>query len=159
MACEVPWLHLGVATTRPKTGDLRCSPAYGAGVDVMVLLKMFGNLLMLDSNVHRAVFPFAWVHYDLGAIMAQDVLVDQDEVDPVFKLLLEHVMDHGKFWAFWRLGAVCVHIRILEELIRVLEELVCVFSGCFNRITYFSITCYSHISQLVKWYHGNQRTT
>lgn len=95
MACEVPWFHVGVATTRPKTGDLLCSPACCRCVNAMVLLKMFGNLLVLDSNVHRAVFPFAWVHYDLGAIMAQDVLVDQDGVDPV--LLLEHIMHHGKF--------------------------------------------------------------
>lgn len=105
MACEIPWFHVGVATTRPKTGDLLCSPACGTSIDVMVLLKVFGDLLMLNRDVHRAVFPFAWVHYDLGAIMAQDVLVDQDGVDPV--LLLEHVVDHGKFWQ-----AVCVHIRI-----------------------------------------------
>lgn len=58
MTCEVPWFHIG-ATARPKTGDLLRSPARGAGIDVMVVLQMFGNLLVLDSNMHRAVFPFA----------------------------------------------------------------------------------------------------
>lgn len=95
MTCEVPWFHVGVATVRPKTGDLLGIPARGAGVDVVVLLQMFGHLLVLDSNMPRAVFPFAWVHHDLGIMVTQDFLVNQDGVHPV--LLMKHVLDHQKF--------------------------------------------------------------
>lgn len=93
MTCKVPRFHVSVATTGPKTGDLRRALARSAGVDIMILPEMFGDLLVLDGNVHPAVAPVTWVHSDLGVMLAQDIPVNQDGIHPV--MLLEHIIDHG----------------------------------------------------------------
>jgi hypothetical protein len=92
MASEVPRFHTGIRTTRPKTGYLLRVFARSAGVDSMILLEMLGDLLVIDSNVHRAALPMTWVHYDLAVMIAQGILVNQDGVRPV--MLKEHIVDH-----------------------------------------------------------------
>ncbi|KAG1818009.1 uncharacterized protein BJ212DRAFT_1298872 [Suillus subaureus] len=94
MTWEVSWFHAGIKTTRPKTGDLLRVFARSAGVDTMILLEMFGDLLVLDTNVHRATIPVTWVHYNLVVMVAQGFLINQDGIHPI--LLQEYIMDHGQ---------------------------------------------------------------
>lgn len=93
-------------------------PARGAGVDTMMLLKMSGDLPVLDRDMHCAVTPVTWVHSNLGVMVAQDIPVNQDGIHPM--ILLEHIMDHEIFRR-----AICVHIRSVELSGSVEESLSC----------------------------------
>lgn len=55
MTWEVLQFHVSTETTRPKTRSLLHVLARGAGgVDTMMLLEMFADLLVLYSNMHHA---------------------------------------------------------------------------------------------------------
>lgn len=108
MTWEVLQFHVGTETSRPKTRSLLHVVARGAGgVETMMLLEMFADLLVLYSNMHHAAIPVTRVHCDLGVVVAQNTPINQNGIRPVI-LRPEHhdIMDHEVFRR-----AICVHIR------------------------------------------------
>lgn len=93
MTGEIAWFGMGIKTTAPKTCSFFRVLAGGAGVDTMILLKVFRNLLELHRNVHPAALPTTWAHSDLGIVFMQSIPSDQDGIHPIE--FQEHILDHG----------------------------------------------------------------